>query len=163
VRLEIGGVAPVFQDQPGIAVVVELMNLIGAPAWRAASWSGQFQQLCAELAPGVPVSTSSEVVPEIREYERTSTTCGNVYVMPLMARYLDDLERKLHDLGIPGHFYIMLSSGGVATPATAKRVPIGRMGEAEEFGDLVAFLVSERAAFITGTAINFDGGMAAVV
>ena len=46
---------------------------------------------------------------------------------------------------------------------TAKRVPIGRMGEAEEFGDLVAFLVSERAAFITGTAINFDGGMAAVV
>jgi len=46
---------------------------------------------------------------------------------------------------------------------TGKRVPIGRMGEAEEFGDLVAFLVSERAAFITGTAINFDGGMAAVV
>ncbi len=45
----------------------------------------------------------------------------------------------------------------------AKRVPIGRMGEAEEFGDLVAFLVSARAAFITGTAINFDGGMAAVV
>ena len=45
----------------------------------------------------------------------------------------------------------------------AKRVPIGRMGEAEEFGDLVAFLASERAAFITGTAINFDGGMAAVV
>jgi len=46
---------------------------------------------------------------------------------------------------------------------TGTRVPIGRMGEAEEFGDLVAFLVSERAAFITGTAINFDGGMAAVV
>src|SRR6266481_1469809 len=45
----------------------------------------------------------------------------------------------------------------------AKRVPIGRVGEAEEFGDLVAFLVSERAAFISGTAINFDGGMAAVV
>src|SRR5439155_658641 len=45
----------------------------------------------------------------------------------------------------------------------AKRVPLGRMGEAEEFGDLVAFLVSARAAFITGTAINFDGGMGAVV
>jgi len=45
----------------------------------------------------------------------------------------------------------------------AKRVPIGRVGEAEEFGDLVAFLVSERAAFISGTAINFDGGMSAVV
>ncbi len=45
----------------------------------------------------------------------------------------------------------------------AKRVPLGRVGEAEEFGDLVAFLASERAAFITGTAINFDGGMASVV
>jgi NAD(P)-dependent dehydrogenase (short-subunit alcohol dehydrogenase family) len=44
-----------------------------------------------------------------------------------------------------------------------KRVPIGRVGEAEEFGDLVAFLVSERAAFITGTAINFDGGLSPVV
>jgi len=49
VRLEIGGVARVFQDQPGIAVVVELTNLIAAPAWRPASWSGQSQQLCAEL------------------------------------------------------------------------------------------------------------------
>jgi NAD(P)-dependent dehydrogenase (short-subunit alcohol dehydrogenase family) len=45
----------------------------------------------------------------------------------------------------------------------AKRVPLGRLGEASEFADLVAFLVSERAAFITGTAINFDGGMASVV
>ena len=44
-----------------------------------------------------------------------------------------------------------------------KRVPLGRVGDAEEFGDLVAFLVSERAAFISGTAINFDGGASAVV
>ena len=43
----------------------------------------------------------------------------------------------------------------------AKRVPVGRMGEAEEFADLVAFLVSARAAYITGTAVNFDGGMSA--
>jgi NAD(P)-dependent dehydrogenase (short-subunit alcohol dehydrogenase family) len=45
----------------------------------------------------------------------------------------------------------------------ARRVPVGRVGEAEEFADLVAFLVSARAGYITGTAINFDGGMAAVV
>jgi len=44
-----------------------------------------------------------------------------------------------------------------------KRVPLGRVGEAEEFADLVAFLASERAGYITGTAINFDGGMSAVV
>ncbi len=45
----------------------------------------------------------------------------------------------------------------------AKRVPVGRIAEASEFADLVAFLVSDRAAFITGTAINFDGGISAVV
>jgi len=45
----------------------------------------------------------------------------------------------------------------------AKRIPLGRIAEAEEFGDLVAFLVSERAGYITGTAINFDGGMGATV
>ncbi|MCB1809634.1 MAG: SDR family oxidoreductase [Candidatus Competibacteraceae bacterium] len=44
-----------------------------------------------------------------------------------------------------------------------QRIPLGRMGEAEEYADLAAFLVSQRAAFITGTAINLDGGMAAVV
>ena len=45
----------------------------------------------------------------------------------------------------------------------AKRVPIGRIGEPGEFADLVAFLVSERAGYITGTAVNFDGGMSSVV
>ncbi|MDX1512232.1 MAG: SDR family oxidoreductase [Gammaproteobacteria bacterium] len=43
------------------------------------------------------------------------------------------------------------------------RIPLGRMGETEEFADLLAFLVSERAAYITGTAINFDGGLSFVV
>ena len=45
----------------------------------------------------------------------------------------------------------------------AKRVPLGRVGEAEEYADLVAFLCSEKATFITGTAINLDGGMCPVV
>jgi NAD(P)-dependent dehydrogenase (short-subunit alcohol dehydrogenase family) len=47
--------------------------------------------------------------------------------------------------------------------AQKRRIPLGRVGEAEEFADLVAFLVSERARFITGTAVNFDGGASAVV
>jgi NAD(P)-dependent dehydrogenase (short-subunit alcohol dehydrogenase family) len=47
--------------------------------------------------------------------------------------------------------------------AQKRRIPLGRVGEAEEFADLAAFLVSDRARFITGTAVNFDGGAAAVV
>jgi len=112
--------------------------------------------ICAELLPGVPVSCSSDVVPEIREYERTSTTCANVYVMPLMARYLDDLERKLHELGIPGNFYIMLSAGGVATPDTAKRVPIRLV----ESGPAAGALAAARMARELGEPklLSFDMG-----
>src|SRR6266567_2680923 len=112
--------------------------------------------LCEEMLPGVPVSRSSEVVPEIREYERTSTTCANVYVMPLMARYLDDLERKLQDLGIPGRFYIMLSAGGVATPDTAKRVPIRLV----ESGPAAGALAAARMARELGEPrlLSFDMG-----
>src|SRR5688572_6505498 len=69
--------------------------------------------LVREAAPGLPVACSSDVVPEIREYERGSTTTANVYVMPLMARYLETLETRLGDLGIPGQLYIMQSSGGI--------------------------------------------------
>ena len=45
----------------------------------------------------------------------------------------------------------------------AKRIPLGRVGEAEEYADLVAFLCSKRAQYITGTAINLDGGMCPVI
>src|SRR2546422_239501 len=80
--------------------------------------------LVAEIAPQMAVACASEVVPEIREYERTSTTTANVYVAPLMARYLEDLERRLADREIPGQLYIMQSSGGIALPPLARRLPV---------------------------------------
>jgi N-methylhydantoinase A len=95
-------------------------------------------------------------VPEIREYERTSTTVANVYVMPLMARYLDDLERKLCDLGIPGGFYVMLSSGGIATPETAKRVPVRLVESGPAAGALAAAHAARRAG--ETRLLSFDMG-----
>jgi NAD(P)-dependent dehydrogenase (short-subunit alcohol dehydrogenase family) len=62
------------------------------------------------------------------------------------------IDRRAKDGDLEAHY-----------AALAKRVPLGRVAHAREFGDLVAFLVSERASYITGTAINFDGGMSAVV
>ena len=112
--------------------------------------------LCAEILPAVPVSCSSDVVPEIREYERTSTTTANVYVMPLMARYLDDLERKLQELGVPGRLYVMMSAGGIATPETAKRVPIRLV----ESGPAAGALAAARSARQVGLdrLLSFDMG-----
>ena len=135
---------------------VEALAICLLHAYRNPDHERALRDICAELLPGVPVSCSSDVVPEIREYERTSTTCANVYVMPLMARYLDDLERKLQDLGIPGHFYIMLSAGGVATPDTAKRVPIRLV----ESGPAAGALAAARMARELGEPrlLSFDMG-----
>ncbi len=120
------------------ALGVEAVAVCLLHAYRNPAHERALAGLCAELAPGVPVSCSSDVVPEIREYERTSTTIANVYVMPLMSRYLDDLERKLQGLGIPGRLYVMLSAGGIATAETAKRVPIRLVESGPAAGALAA-------------------------
>ena len=112
--------------------------------------------LVGELASHVAVSCSSDVVPEIREYERTSTTTANVYVAPLMARYLEDLERRLHGLAIPGQLYVMQSSGGIALPPVARRLPIRLV----ESGPAAGALAAARAARERGDArlLSFDMG-----
>jgi N-methylhydantoinase A len=135
---------------------VEAVAICLLHAYRNPAHERALAALCEEMLPGVPVSRSSEVVPEIREYERTSTTCANVYVMPLMSRYLDDLERKLQDLGIPGRFYVMLSAGGVATVETAKRVPIRLV----ESGPAAGALAAARMARELGEPrlLSFDMG-----
>src|SRR5207247_566380 len=101
------------------AVAVALMH-----AYRNPEHERQVEQLLAEYAPDLTVSTSSAVIPEIREYERTSTTIANVYVRPLVARYLANLEQALRELGFRGSLFIMLSSGGVCTVETARTYPI---------------------------------------
>jgi N-methylhydantoinase A len=70
------------------------------------------------------VSISSEVLPQIREYERTSTTATNAYVKPLTNRYLNRLSSRLHSLGSRGKLFIMLSSGGITSVETAAEFPV---------------------------------------
>ncbi len=74
--------------------------------------------------PDLSISLSSEVCPEIREYERLSTTCANAYVQPLMARYLTSLERRLREDGFACPFLLMTSGGGLTGFEAAVRFPI---------------------------------------
>ena len=80
--------------------------------------------LLADLAPGVPVSISSEVLPEVREYERTTTTVANAYVKPLTAAYTTRLLKALRSLGFQRQLLIMLSSGGMTSLETAAQFPV---------------------------------------
>ena len=88
-------------------------------------------EIIAEVAPQIRVSLSSEVVAEIREFQRTSTTLANVYVQERVADYLGQLQRRLERIGLSGSFFVMLSSGGIATPSGAAagiRAGCGRAG-----------------------------------
>lgn len=82
------------------------------------------REILAEELPGVPVSLSSEVSPEMREWERFSTTVANAYVQPRMSRYLAALQERLQRLGVRAPIFLMLSGGGLTTIETACRFPI---------------------------------------
>src|SRR2546428_504402 len=151
--------------QDGVeALAICLLHAYVNPAHEA-----RLVALAHQAIPGVFVSCSSEVVPEIREYERASTTCANVYVAPLMARYLEDLERRLAGLGIPGQLYIMQSSGGIAVPPLARRLPVRLIESGPAAGALAAAqaagqrrepkLLSFDMGGTTAKACVIDGGV----
>jgi N-methylhydantoinase A/oxoprolinase/acetone carboxylase beta subunit len=75
-------------------------------------------------SPHVALSISYEVLPQIREYERTSTTVTNAYVKPLTGKYLARLSQRLESLGSSGKLFIMLSSGGITSAETAREFPV---------------------------------------
>ncbi len=81
-------------------------------------------ELIRREVPRLRVSVAHEVVPEIREFERASTTVANAYVQPLVDRYLGRLERELEERGFHGRFYLMQSSGGLAGLETARKYPV---------------------------------------
>jgi N-methylhydantoinase A len=91
-------------------------------------------------APGVAVSLSSDVAPEVGEFVRMSTTVANAYVLPLVGRYLEMLEKRLEGLGLSGPLRIMLSTGGggLAGVATARRYPVRLLESGPAAGALSA-------------------------
>ncbi len=84
----------------------------------------EIKRLIAEELSGVSVSISYEVLPQIREYERTSTTVANAYVKPLTETYLKSLRQRLAARGFSGRLFIMLSSGGVTSADIAAAYPV---------------------------------------
>ena len=81
-------------------------------------------ELLAPLLPGVSLSLSCEVCPEVREYDRMSTTLANAYVRPLMDGYLARLEAGLAAAGLAAPLLLMMSSGGLCTVAAARQFPV---------------------------------------
>jgi N-methylhydantoinase A len=91
-----------------------------------------------ETLPEVAVTLSSELVPEIREYERTSTTLANVYVQRLAQRYLERLGERLRRVGVVGGLFIMQSNGGLCEADTGGRFPVRLIESGPAAGALAA-------------------------
>lgn len=109
-----------------------------------------------EIAPEMYVSISSEVIPEIREYERTSTTVANVFVKATVERYLQKVTQRLQELGFEGNFFMMLSNGGICTVETACEFPVRILESGPAAGALAAAMYGEKGSF--PNVLSFDMG-----
>jgi N-methylhydantoinase A len=107
-------------------------------------------------APELRITLASDVCPEVREYERTSTACANAYVQPLMAGYLERLEGRLAALGVRCPVYLMTSSGALTTLAHGIEEPVRLVESGPAGGAILAREVALGARL--DRALSFDMG-----
>ena len=148
---EFRAVAQGLVDEGVEAIAVAFMH-----AYRNDVHERLAKDILAEAFADIHVTLSSEVAPEIREFERTSTACANAYVQPLMQRYLSRLDDKLKQMGFTGNLFVMLSGGGVTTIRAAAAFPIRLI----ESGPAAGAMAASYYGRLTGTdnLISFDMG-----
>lgn len=112
--------------------------------------------LARHLPPDVTICISSEVAPEIREYERFSTTIANAYVRPLMASYLYRLRDQFRDMRLSAPLFLMMSGGGLTTIETAARFPIRLVESGPAGGAILAAQIAAECNL--PDVLSFDMG-----
>jgi N-methylhydantoinase A len=133
------------------AIAVCLINSFTNPVHEL-----MLKDIIARKAPGLPLSISFEVLPEIKEYERTSTTVINAYVTPIVATYLRAMRKGLDAAGIPARLLLMQSNGGLTTDTAAVERPMNII-ESGPAGGVVGAQALARAKDF-GKIITFDMG-----
>ncbi|BAM89103.1 hydantoin utilization protein A [Bradyrhizobium oligotrophicum S58] len=143
--------APQLRAQNVASIAIAFLHAYANPAHERRAG-----EILAEEMPGVSITLSSAVCPEIREYERTSTAVANAYVQPLMDSYLARMEQALRIEQFRGAIYLVTSGGGVTSIATARRFPVrlvesGPAGGAIFAGQIAATLGERKV-------LSFDMG-----
>lgn len=123
----------------------------------------QAARIVRDALPGVTVSVSHQVSPELREYDRTSTTVANAYVQPLAGRYLAGLSAGLAAKGIVAPLHIMLSNGGVCSAETAAAFPVRLVESGPSGGALSAAYWARRSDRRDVLAFDMGGTTAKAV
>jgi len=133
------------------ALAVSLINSFADPAHER-----RIGALAAEVLPGVPVSLSSDVLPELREYERTITTVANGYVQPQVKRYVETLAAGLRESGVAGELAILRSDGGLSAAEAAVAAPVTMLLSGPAGGVTGAVWTAEQCGY--ADLITFDMG-----
>ena len=110
----------------------------------------------ARALPNIAVTLSSDVSPEMREYERFSTACANAYLQPMIGRYLANLERNLQRAGFRCPMLLMTSGGGITSVETAIRFPVRLVESGPAGGAIFASCVARQNGL--DEVISFDMG-----
>ena len=135
---------------------IEALAICFLHSYADSSHEERAREIVAKRFPDLLVTTSSEVLPFMREYERWSTTTVNAYVRPLTARYLHSLESGLAGMGFTGCLLVMTASGGVVTPAIARRFPARLIESGPAAGALMAAFLGDQ--FGEPDLLSFDMG-----
>jgi N-methylhydantoinase A len=142
---------PTLREQRIEALAISFLHAYINPAHEERA-----RALITRAMPELPVTISSEVCREIREYERTSTVVANAYVLPMMERYLSHMESGLKRIGVACPLLLMMSSGGICTVETARRFPVRLVESGPAGGAILARHVAARGGY--DRAISFDMG-----
>jgi N-methylhydantoinase A len=148
---EVRTLIPVLKQEKVESIAVGLLHAFVNPVHER-----RIQAILAQELPDIPVSLSSEVSPEMREWERFSTTVANAYVQPMMARYLLRLEADLHAAGAVAPLFLMMSGGGLTTIETACRFPIRLVESGPAGGAIFSAHIARECGL--GSVLSFDMG-----
>ena len=142
---------PVLRQENVESIAVGLLHAFVNPIHER-----RIQAILHDALPGIPVSLSSDVSPEMREWERFSTTVANAYVQPMMASYLRRLEADLHASGTTAPLFLMMSGGGLTTIETACRFPIRLVESGPAGGAIFSAHIARECAL--ESVLSFDMG-----
>ena len=151
------GLADTLRAERIEAVAISFLHAYINPAHEQ-----QARTILSEMLPDLAITLSSEVCREIREYERTSTTVANAYVLPLMASYLARMQHGLQQLGARCPLLLMMSSGGICTVETARRYPVRLVESGPAGGAILARHVAARGGYDRALAFDMGGTTAKI-
>ena len=114
-------------------------------------------EIIAEEVPTASISLSSEILPEIKEYERTSTTAMNAAVMPIVERYMKRLSQTTVEMGVSSRLHVMQSNGGIMTAETAGRKSVNTILSGLAGGVLGGVTLAKQAGFENAITIDMGG------